>query len=128
MTIQQRFTASDLVMLQQAKILGVRAGAEHRYTGVWTVVVEHRVFVRSWNDKPGGWYRAFRASPRGAISVGKTEIAVLARSVRSERIRHAVSQAYAVKYPTKASEKWVSGFAEPQREATTLELVPAGAP
>lgn len=115
-------------MLQQAKILGVRAGAEHRFTGVWIVVVDDRVFVRSWNDKPTGWYRAFRESPRGAISVGKIEIAIVARAVRSERIRHAVSQGYAEKYNTKASEKWVAGFAEPQREATTLELVPAGAP
>lgn len=124
MTAQSRFTAPELAMLRQARILGVRAGAEHRYTGVWTVVVEDRVFVRSWNDKPTGWYRAFRTSRRGAISVGKTEIAVVARPVRSDRIRHAVSQAYADKYTTKASAQWVAGFAEPHREATTLELVP----
>ena len=47
-----------------------------------------------------------------------------ASHVRSERLRRAVSQAYALKYDTKASEKWVRGFAEKEREATTLELVP----
>jgi hypothetical protein len=35
-----------------------------------------------------------------------------------------VTQAYAWKYDTKASEKWVRGFAEPHRCATTLELLP----
>lgn len=125
MTTARRFPAAELAALQQAKILGVRAGPDHRYTGVWIVVVEKRVFVRSWNDKPTGWYRAFRANPAGSISVGKTEIAISARPVRSERLRRAVTHAYAAKYDTKASEKWVSGFAEPQREATTLELVPA---
>ena len=47
-------TFADAVVdtLNDAKILGVRAGTEHRYTGVWVVVVEGRVFVRSWNDKP----------------------------------------------------------------------------
>jgi hypothetical protein len=45
--------------LRTAKILGIRAGTAHRVTGVW-VVVEGRGFVRSWNDKPTGWSRAFR--------------------------------------------------------------------
>ena len=119
-----RFADPELEALDRAKILGVRAGAGHRYTGVWVVVVERRVFVRSWNDKPAGWYRAFRDEPQGSISIGTTELAVRAAPVRSERLRHAVSAAYAAKYDTKASQKWVQGFAEPAREATTLELVP----
>lgn len=114
-----------LAALKKAKILGVRSGREHRYTGVWVVVVEDRVFVRSWNDKPTGWYRAFRSEPLGSLQVGDQEVAVRARATRSERLREAVSAAYAEKYDTKASEKWVRGFAEPQRAAATLELVPA---
>ena len=118
------FTERDLEALRSAKILGVRSGMEHKFTGVWVVVVKRSVFVRSWGDKPTGWYRAFRDEPRGMIKVGEREIAVRARHVRSERTRHAVSQAFGEKYDTKASEKWVRGFADPQREATTLELVP----
>jgi hypothetical protein len=117
-------TDRDLDALRTAKILGVRAGAEHSYTGVWVVVVGRSVFVRSWNDKPTGWYRAFRDEPRGMIAIGEREIAVRARHVRSERTCHAVSQAFGEKYNTRASERWVRGFAEPRREATTLELVP----
>jgi hypothetical protein len=37
------------------------ADGRSRYTGVWVVVVEGRAFVRSWNDKSTGWYRAFQA-------------------------------------------------------------------
>ncbi|HEY9426347.1 MAG TPA: DUF2255 family protein [Gemmatimonadaceae bacterium] len=123
-TSQRRFSGQELETLQKLKILGVRSGTEHRHTGVWVVVVERRVFVRSWNDKPTGWFRAFRDEPRGTISLGTEERAVRASHVRSERLRRAVSQAYALKYDTKASEKWVRGFAEKEREATTLELVP----
>jgi hypothetical protein len=119
------FAERDLETLRTAKILGVRSGTEHEFTGVWVVVVKRRVFVRSWSDQPTGWYRAFRDEPRGAIKVGEREIAVRARHVRSERTRHAVSQAFGEKYDTRASEKWVRGFADPRREATTLELVPA---
>ena len=125
MTATLRFPDPLVEALADAKILGVRAGAEHRYTGVWVVVVERRVFVRSWNDKPTGWYRAFLREPGGSMQLGSREIAVTARHTRSERLRDAVSSAYAAKYDTKASQKWVTGFAEPQRKRTTLELLPA---
>ena len=125
MASARRFTGPVFEELVKAKILGVRAGTDHRYTGVWVVVVEGRVFVRSWNDKPTGWYRAFQARPVGSIQLAGREIAIRARQLRSERLRDAVTRAYAVKYDTRASEKWVRGFAEPHRTVTTLELVPA---
>jgi hypothetical protein len=124
MTTARRFSGPTREELAEAKILGVRAGADHRYTGVWVVVVEGRAFVRPWNDKPTGWYRAFLAEPAGSIRLAGREIAVRARRLRGDRLRDAVTRAYAEKYPTKGSEKWVRGFAEPQRAATTLELLP----
>jgi hypothetical protein len=117
------FTRAQLAALDAAKILGVRSGEDHRYLGVWVVVVEDRVFVRSWNDAPTGWYRAFLDEPRGSIQVGDEEIAVRGRPTRSERLRRLVTEAYAAKYPTKGSLRWVTGFAEPKREINTLELL-----
>lgn len=120
-------TFADTVVeaVRNAKILGVRAGTEHRYTGVWVVVVDGRVFVRSWNDKPTGWFCAFRKQPSGTIQVGGLEIPVQAKLARSARIRDAVTVAFGEKYNTKASRKWVEGFAEPARALTTLEFVPS---
>jgi hypothetical protein len=112
MTAARRFLGPELEELAKAKILGVRAGAEHRYTSVWVVVVEGRVFVRSWNDKPIGWYRAFRVQPLGSIQLTGRELAVRARQLRGERLRDAVTRAYAEKYDTKASGKWVRGSAD----------------
>jgi hypothetical protein len=43
MPAARRFSKATLEQLAGAKILGARAGAEHRYTGVWVVVVEGRV-------------------------------------------------------------------------------------
>jgi len=125
MTGKRPFSQEKLEALARAKILGVRAGTEHRYTGVWVVVVDGRVFVRSWNDKPTGWFRAFRAQPSGSIQFADHEVAVVGTPVRSSRLREAVSAAYAEKYNTKASQKWVQGFAEPERVVNTLELIPA---
>lgn len=108
---------------RNAKIMGVRAGTEHRYTGVWVVVVEGRIFARSWNDNPTGWFRAFRKEPSGTIQVGEREIPVRAKLLRSARMRDAVTAAFGEKYNTKGSRKWVEGFAEPERVLTTLEFV-----
>ena len=118
-------TFSDAVIdeIRKSKILGVRSGTEHRYTGVWVVVVNNRVFVRSWNDKPTGWFRAFKTQPRGTIQIGDLEVSVRARLTRSARIRDAVTEAFGEKYNTKASLKWVQGFAEPSRLLTTLEFI-----
>jgi hypothetical protein len=120
----KRFTRRVVEALDEAKMIGVRAGETHKYTGVWVVIVEGRVFVRSWNDKPTGWYRAFLAEPVGSLKVGEAERRVLGRPARSERLRDAVSRAYALKYPTKGSLKWVRGFARPTRAAHTMEFVP----
>ena len=118
------FAAAVVEAFRGAKILGVRSGTAHRYTGVWVVVVEDRVFVRSWNDKPTGWFRAFQKEPNGTVQLGERELPVRAKLVGSARIRDAVTEAFGEKYPTKGSQKWVEGFAEPARVLTTLEFVP----
>ena len=117
--------ANDVVeAFQSAKIMGVRAGTEHRYTGVWVVVVDSRVFARSWNDKPTGWFQAFRKQPSGMVQVGDLELTARGKLVRSARLRDAVTVAYGEKYPTKGSRKWVEGFAEAGRVVNTIEFIP----
>jgi hypothetical protein len=119
------FPARVLSLLRESRMLGVRAGTEPRkFTGVWSVVVGTRVFVRPWNDKPGGWHRAFLSDPRGTILVAGREIPVRARKARGERLFDTVDLAYAEKYNTKASLKWVRGFKLPRRRKTTTELLP----
>lgn len=124
MAKNETFTDEVVEALRKAKILGVRSGTMHRYTGVWVVVVDDRVFARSWNDKPTGWFQAFKKEPTGTIQAGDLEIAVKAKLVRSARTRDAVTAAFGEKYPTKGSKKWVEGFAEQSRVITTIEFVP----
>jgi hypothetical protein len=119
MSRNETFDEAIVEAARNAKILGVRSGTDHRYTGVWLVVVDNRVFARSW-----GWFRAFRKEPSGTIQIGKLEIPVRGKAVRSARIRDAVTAAIAEKYNTKGSQKWVEGFKEPERVLNTLEFVP----
>ncbi len=124
-TRASRFDDDVLAAIDKSKVIGIRAGTEpHRIIGIWAVVVEGRVFVRSWTLKARGWYRTFLAERRGIMTVGKQELPVRAVRTRSERLKTAVDAAYAAKYDTPASLKYVKGFRTARRRETTTELVP----
>lgn len=110
-------------------MLGVRAGppSQHRFTGVWVVVVEGRAFARSWDVRPGGWFDSFKKDREGAIQLGDRTVRVFGRIVRSARLLDAVERAYAEKYSTPASRKWVRGFRAARRRRATIEFVPGSA-
>jgi len=110
----------------RARSSASRAGArsDHRFIGIWAVVVDGRVFARSWTEKPDGWYRTFLDDPMGTIQVGERELRIRTARVRGNRIRDRVEDAYAVKYRTPASLKYVRGFRTPRRRDTTLEFLP----
>ncbi len=123
MSDAKRFSRPVLAGIHESKILGIRAGdGPHRFTGVWAVVVDGRVFVRSWDDKPEGWHRAFLQNPRGAIQIGKREIPVRARRTRGARLMEANDRAYGEKYTTPGARGYVRGFARPRRRNTATEL------
>lgn len=122
---QKQFPKEILNTIRESKILAIRAGTQpHRFIGIWAVVVEGRVFVRSWSLKPRSWYRTFLEEPRGAIKVGDREIPVRAVRTRSERLKDAVSRAYLQKYNTSGSVKYARDLGRPKSRATTTELVP----
>lgn len=125
MKANRRFPADTLAAIRSSKILGIRAGTQpHRFIGLWVVVVEGRVFVRSWSLKPRSWYRTFLEEPLGAIQIDGREIAVRAVHTRSERLKKAVDRAYLEKYNTPGSVKYAKDLGRAKSRATTTELVP----
>jgi hypothetical protein len=123
--MKRRFPRDILAAIHDGKILGIRAGTEpHRFIGIWAVVVQGRVFVRSWSLKPRSWYRTFLKEPRGTIQVAGHEISVRAVRTRSERLKDAVDQAYLDKYNTPGSIKYARDLGRARSRATTTELVP----
>ena len=121
----KRFPADIVAAIRDGKILGIRAGTQpHRIIGIWAVVVEGRVFVRSWSLKPRSWYRTFLEEPEGIIQVGDVQIPVRAVRTRSERLKDAVDRAYLEKYSTKGSIQYARDLGSEKSRATTTELVP----
>jgi len=124
--MKKRLSRPIVTVIDESKILGIRAGAQsdHRFIGIWAVVVDGRVFARSWMQKADGWYRTLLDDPLGAIQVGEREVRIRAVRVRGERLRDTVERAYAEKYRTPGSLKYVRGFRTPTRRETTIEFLP----
>ena len=122
----RQFSRSIVAAIDESRILGIRAGArsDHRFIGIWAVVVDGRVFARSWTQKAGGWYQTLLEDPRGTIQVGERQLRIRAVPARATRVRDAVERAYATKYPTPGSVKYVRGFRTPRRRETTMEFRP----
>src|SRR5919198_1430696 len=127
MSSKRRFPKSIVEAIRDAKILGIRAGTKpHHVIGIWAVVVEGRVFVRSYSLKERSWYRTFREEARGIIEVNGKQIKVRPAFTRSERLKKLVDRAYAEKFPTPGSRVFVEGFKEKKRRDSIPELVPLG--
>ena len=124
--MSKRLSRPVVAAADAAGIMGIRAGAksDHRFVGVWPIVVDGRLFARSWTQSRGGWFKTFLEDPLGVIQVGDREVRVRAIRVKGERIRDKIEDAYAEKYNTKASQKYVRGFRSARRRDTTTEFVP----
>jgi hypothetical protein len=123
---RRRLPASVVSAIDASSYLGVRAGArsDHRFIAVWPIVIDGRVFARSWTLKPDGWYRTFLDDPLGTIQIGKRRVRVRAVPSRGERIRTAIERAYAEKYSTPGSLRYVRGFKTARRRNSTVEFIP----
>ena len=125
MKTKKRFDADILSAIRKEKTLGIRAGTEsmHRVIGIWAVVVEGRVFARSWSLKPRSWWRTFLEDPQGSLFLGEQEFAIRAIQTRSERLKDLISQAYREKYNTPGSVQYVKEMSKKRSRDTTTEFV-----
>ena len=121
------FADAVLAAIHKERILGVRAGSDtaHRVIGIWVVVVEKRLFVRSYSIKPRSWWRTFLEDPYGSIIVGEKEIPIRAIQTRSEWLKDLVSAAYKEKYNRPGDIQYVKDMSRKKSRDTTTELVAA---
>ena len=108
-------------------MLGIRAGrGPHRVIGIWAVVVDRRVFARSWGREADGWYATLVREPRGIVAIGGRTIPVRTVRTRGERLKDAISRAYREKYSTAGSLRYVRDLSRPKCRNASIEFVPTG--
>jgi hypothetical protein len=97
-------------------------GTLRRWTPIWVVRANDRVYVRSWHRRDTGWFGAALRSHRARIRVPGLEAEVTVADVgeASAGVRDGIDAAYRDKYGNSASTSMVTTSAV----ATTLRLDP----
>ena len=128
MKSKEPFPEAILRTIHAERILGIRAGTDtdHRVIGIWAVVVEGRVFARSYTLKPRSWWRTLLTDPHAEIFVARRKRGIKVRGVqvKSKKLKAAVSAAYREKYNTPGSIGYVEEMSRSPSQDTTTEFVP----
>lgn len=123
----KKFTKEFLKCIKETQITSVRAGeGREKFTGIWMVVVNDRIFGRSYYGADRSWYTALLNGENGDIKCVKETVPV--KGVKPKNIKAittAINKAYEKKYLVKGyNKKWVDGLCEPERVARTMEFLP----
>ena len=123
----KKFAKTFLKCIRETEISSVRAGKDRtKFTGIWMVEVEGRIFARSYYLAERSWYTTFLDGNSGAIKCGGAIINVNGeKPADANLIAEAINKAYEEKYAVKNhNKKWVTGLIQPERVARTIEFIP----
>lgn len=118
------FPPDILAAIEARSLTGIRAGhARPDFLDIWMVVVDGRLFARSWGLKERSWYNSFLEESRGAIRVGDDVYAISASPIAADDpIQGAISAAYLRKYDHGENSFYAQGIIQPQHVAKTMEF------
>ena len=123
----KKFSEEFLKCINETQITSLRAGkGRSKFTGIWMVEVDGRIFGRSYNLSERSWYTAFSNGDGGDLKCGKEIIPVKGlKPADINKITEAINKAYEKKYLVKTyNKKWVDGLCQPERIARTMEFIP----
>lgn len=121
----KRFDPQLVKAAERELVIGVRVGEEHRFTAVWAVVFDGRMFARSWSTTRGGWRDAIGDGAIVAVQIHGVEVSADARPIVDEATNARVDEAYRAKYHTPASAKYVVDMTAGDSRRSTVEFAPA---
>lgn len=123
----KKFSKAILKCINLTQITSVRSGkGREKFTGIWMVVVNGRIFGRSYYGADRSWYTALLNGDVGDIKCEKEIIPVKGQKPKDfKAVTSAINKAYEKKYLVKSyNKKWVDGLCEPERVARTMEFIP----
>ncbi|WP_426482865.1 DUF2255 family protein [Chryseobacterium sp. R2ACT005] len=116
---------SALDYIQNNSIIGVKGGLQRPdFLEIWMVVVQNRVFARSWGLAKRSWYNTFLENPIGEIQCGKTIYSIKALIPQDiNDLTEEINEAYLTKYNTGHNIPYSQGIIQEKHVARTMEFV-----
>lgn len=90
-------------------------------TWIWSVVIDHKLFIRAWNGQNSRWYRSAIQQQGGRIFLDGSNHEVVFKKLHDDRINDLVDQGYRDKYQ---NSPYLSPMIQAGPRSTTIEVVP----
>jgi hypothetical protein len=111
--------------IQKNTIIGIKAGHQRlEFLEIWMVVVQNRIFARSWGLAERSWYHTFLKDSAGEIQCGETIYPI--KAIIPEDISDLtaeINQAYLTKYNSYHNIKYSQGIIQEKHIAKTMEFI-----
>ncbi|WPO88918.1 DUF2255 family protein [Chryseobacterium sp. HR92] len=114
-----------LYYIKTNTIIGIKAGQKRsEFLEIWMVVVQDRVFARSWGLAERSWYNTFLENPDGEIQCGETIYPIKALIPQDiNDLTEEINEAYLTKYNTSHNIPYSQGIIQEKHIAKTMEFI-----
>ena len=106
-------------------LIGIKAGQQRsEFLEIWMIVVQDRVFARSWGLAERSWYTVFLENSAGEIQC--EEIIYPIHAVIPEdlnKLTEEINKAYLTKYNTGHNIPYSQGIIQEKHVAKTMEFI-----
>lgn len=111
--------------IKENNLIGIKAGTQRpSFLEIWMVVVENRIFARSWGLAEKSWYNTFLENSEGQIECGSTIYNIKAWIPDDiNQITDEINKAYLKKYNFGDNSKYAIGIIEEKHIDKTMEFV-----
>jgi hypothetical protein len=114
-----------LEYIKTHNLIGIKAGYERQnFLEIWMVVVQNRIFARSWGLAEKSWYNSFIKNPIGEIQCGDSQFTINGLVPQDkEELADAINEAYLTKYNTGHNIKYAKGIVTEKHIEKTMEFI-----
>ena len=111
--------------IKNNNLIGIKAGNERTtFLDIWMVVVNDRIFARSWGFAEKSWYNHFLQNPVGQIKCGEKIFYIKACiPADKEAITDRINTAYLTKYNAEHNIKYAQGIVTKNHIEKTMEFI-----
>lgn len=106
-------------------LIEIKAGSERSdFLEIWMVVVQDRIFARSWGLAERSWYNTFLINPAGYIKCDDEVYTIKAIIPKDmAQLTDRINQAYLAKYNFGKNSKYATGIIEDKHIERTMEFI-----
>lgn len=114
-----------IAYINSNNLIGIKAGFDRpNFLDIWMVVVDNRIFARSWGFAEKSWFNRFLQNPLGHIKCGNDVYLIKAFvPADNDLITEKINMAYLTKYNSGHNIAYAEGIVRKEHVNRTMEFI-----